>query len=117
MSLRFAGDREELRLIPLVMTDERLRASRWPEMLKTHDSELYQHSVLVRNLPASFSAHLGFSEADQQRLAAAGFLHDVGKLRIDRSTLNKPGRLTNTETLQMRLHPGVGHKMLVANGL
>jgi HD-GYP domain-containing protein (c-di-GMP phosphodiesterase class II) len=45
-------------------------------------------------------------------LAAGFFLHDIGKVRVDPSIINKPGRLTDEEMKQMRTHAYAGYEIL-----
>ena len=39
----------------------------------------------------------GMNETDCKKMAIAGYLHDVGKLRVPNSILEKPGKLTDEE--------------------
>jgi putative two-component system response regulator len=43
-----------------------------------------------------------------QRMRTAGLLHDIGKVAIPQSLLNKPGRLTAEEFAKLMTHPVVG---------
>jgi HD-GYP domain-containing protein (c-di-GMP phosphodiesterase class II) len=43
----------------------------------------------------------------------ASILHDVGKIGIPESVLNKPGKLTDQEFLWIKTHPEKGHKILL----
>lgn len=45
-------------------------------------------------------------------LYMAGLLHDVGKIGIDDNVLRKAGRLTEAEFEHIKMHPGLGHKIL-----
>jgi HD-GYP domain-containing protein (c-di-GMP phosphodiesterase class II) len=42
----------------------------------------------------------------------SGLLHDVGKIGVPDAILNKPGKLTDEEFTQMRLHPVHGARIL-----
>jgi HD-GYP domain-containing protein (c-di-GMP phosphodiesterase class II) len=48
---------------------------------------------------------LGLPPAELRDLRRAGLLHDIGKLGVPNSILDKPGRLTDDELAVMREHP------------
>lgn len=80
--------------------------------LKNADDYTYMHSVAVCALMLATSRQLGLSE-DYIRLAGiAGLLHDVGKLTIPDSILNKPQKLSDTEFERVKLHPEAGGAIL-----
>jgi len=41
-----------------------------------------------------------------------GLLHDIGKIAIDDSILNKPGKLTEQEWEEIKRHPDIGYRIL-----
>ncbi|MDB5647172.1 HD domain-containing phosphohydrolase [Methylobacterium sp.] len=86
--------------------------TRWLETVWTHDDATYQHCLLVAGVAAQFVLHLGFRTADREHFVRAALLHDVGKARIPREILNKPGRLTADEMTIMRTHPVIGYEIL-----
>ncbi|HEY5467070.1 MAG TPA: HD domain-containing phosphohydrolase, partial [Clostridia bacterium] len=45
-------------------------------------------------------------------LKIAGELHDIGKIAIDESILNKSDKLSETEKVQMEHHPETGYRLL-----
>jgi HD-GYP domain-containing protein (c-di-GMP phosphodiesterase class II) len=47
---------------------------------------------------------------EQYRIA--GLVHDVGKIGVPEAVLTKPGRLTDEEFDQIKLHPQIGHNIL-----
>ena len=50
--------------------------------------------------------------ADMELLDEASRLHDVGKIRVDESILNKPGRLTEEEFSEIKKHSGYGYAIV-----
>lgn len=70
------------------------------------DPDLEAHSMRVAFMAAALGVRLELSEETVKKLAAAGLLHDVGKLRI--GALRKNPR-------HMRMHPVLGYKMLEAS--
>lgn len=55
---------------------------------------------------------MGLPTETLANLRIAGLLHDVGKIGIPDSILNKPGRLTKEEWELVRTHPSVGASIL-----
>jgi len=47
------------------------------------------------------------------RMGLAGILHDVGKMRVPTEILNKPGKLTDDEFVEMKLHSRYGRDVLL----
>ena len=54
----------------------------WIEIVRTHHSRTYQHSLLVAGIIVAFAQTLRVPSTDQQRLACAAMLHDIGKARV-----------------------------------
>jgi ribonuclease P protein subunit RPR2 len=51
-----------------------------------------------------------------QTLEAAFLLHDIGKIGIPESILNKPGKLTDTERRVLQTHPILGERVVAPLG-
>ena len=62
------------------------------------------HSTGVAICAAVLAELFGFSETEAKLMEVAGNLHDIGKLAIDNSILNKPGKLTRAEMAIMKAH-------------
>lgn len=74
------------------------------------------HSQRVRSLCAQLGEAYGL-EADQvKKLSVAGELHDIGKIAIDDSILNKVGRLSVKDIIQLQKHSETGYRILGAVG-
>jgi len=57
--------------------------------------------------------HKSAREAKDLHLLALGcLLHDVGKMRVPKAILNKPGKLTDEEMVEMQRHPVYGYEMV-----
>jgi HD-GYP domain-containing protein (c-di-GMP phosphodiesterase class II) len=81
--------------------------------IKTKDDYTYMHSVAVCALMVNLGRQLGFDDDAARELGLAGLLHDVGKMMMPQSVLNKQGRLTDDEYAVARLHPEQGHAFLL----
>lgn len=79
--------------------------------IREKDDYLLEHSLNVAILLANFAKFLGMSEEEVQDLSYAGFLHDLGKIKIPDEILHKPGKLTVSEMEIMKKHVqyGVDH--------
>ena len=70
------------------------------------------HSHRVTELSMSLSDQLGISNEERYALELASKLHDIGKLALPDSALNKSSALTDDEWKAMREHPVVGAKIV-----
>lgn len=76
------------------------------------DSSTYRHSARVAEYVAELAAALDLPPAEVKRLRWAGRLHDLGKIRVDGTTLRKTGPLDEDELESMRLHPRLSARLL-----
>ncbi len=70
------------------------------------------HSERVGKYSEIIAAELGWEEDRTEGAAVAGYLHDVGKLAVDRSIINSTSRITASENEQLSQHPVVGYEIL-----
>jgi putative nucleotidyltransferase with HDIG domain len=80
--------------------------------LDTKDSYTHGHSENVTRLCEATARVMGLDEASCALIRQAGILHDIGKIGISSSILNKPGRLTNEEYEIIKDHPRMGRRIL-----
>lgn len=73
--------------------------------IKDYDNYTYSHSVYVGVLAVLIGMQLGLSKTKLSELAMTGLLHDIGKLDVPVSIVNKPAALTDTEFEEMKHHP------------
>jgi response regulator RpfG family c-di-GMP phosphodiesterase/signal transduction histidine kinase len=76
------------------------------------DEYTRHHSTRVTDFSLKIAARMGFSEKELGELELAAVLHDVGKIAVPESILNKPGRLTNEEFTLIKEHPVRGEAIL-----
>ncbi|MGU3662420.1 HD-GYP domain-containing protein, partial [Methylobacterium fujisawaense] len=84
--------------------------------MRQFDDATHQHCLLVAGLAAAFASGLGLGPSQRQRLTRAALLHDVGKIHVPPSILNKPGKLDDEEMALVRLHPEQGYRILADQG-
>jgi HD-GYP domain-containing protein (c-di-GMP phosphodiesterase class II) len=72
----------------------------------------YRHSEGVADFAGAIGRARGFEPDELRDLRRAGLLHDIGKLGISNRILDKPGRLSEVETTQVRLHPAFTQRIL-----
>jgi diguanylate cyclase (GGDEF)-like protein/putative nucleotidyltransferase with HDIG domain len=70
------------------------------------------HSIRVAKCAVEIARHLGWDEAELQNFRYAALLHDIGKIGVPDSVLNKPGRLTDEEFEIIKKHPVIGGDIL-----
>ena len=63
-----------------------------------------EHSVRTTQLAVSMALEMGWGAPDVEELRRAGLLHDLGKLTVPNSILDKPSPLTASEWEVMRMH-------------
>ena len=78
------------------------------------DAYTHSHCETVSELCAMIGQELGLPRERIARLRLAGLLHDVGKIGITDSILQKPGRLTDEEYRVMQTHTRLGHAIVSA---
>lgn len=73
--------------------------------IRNYDSYTYSHSLYVATLGVLLGTKLRLPKAKLTELAEAGLLHDIGKLDIPLTIINKPGALTGEEYNIIKKHP------------
>ena len=76
------------------------------------DHYTYGHSKKVSDYAVALAEALGLSKDVIDTIRAAGLLHDVGKIAVPDSTLNKKGALNDEEWELIRAHPKLGIEIL-----
>ena len=81
--------------------------------LREFDEYTTTHSLNVSVLAMALAEFMGMGPRDVRSFGVAGLLHDLGKVRIPKEILNKPGKLSDAEFTVMRRHPVDGAKIIV----
>ncbi|MBP8940179.1 HD-GYP domain-containing protein [Agrobacterium sp. 22-211-1] len=83
--------------------------------LKSKDETTFVHSVSVSGLMILFGNYLGLDRGAVDLLGISGLLHDIGKVEIPSSILNKAEGLSANEREIINLHPVFGRDILSRN--
>ncbi len=78
------------------------------EMLEAKDVYTRGHSERVAKYAVMLAQHIGLNSQDQEWIRRGALLHDVGKIGIRESILNKPEKLSQEELAHIRSHPARG---------
>jgi putative nucleotidyltransferase with HDIG domain len=81
--------------------------------LREFDEYTTTHSLNVSVLSMALSEFLGASGREVRALGVAGLLHDLGKVRIPKDILVKPGKLSDEERAVMQRHPVDGARIIL----
>lgn len=84
-------------------------------LFKMADSYTYTHSINVALLSTLIGKWLKLGHNALDHLMLAGLFHDIGKMRIDKSILNKPDKLTDEEFEEIKKHPVYSYELLQDN--
>lgn len=100
-------------LAEIAELEARLRAAEnLIRVVDARDTYAGNHSARVAKLAESIGIELGLDEAALSSLRLAALLHDLGKIAVPDSILQKPGPLTKAETVVLRRHPEMGSELL-----
>ena len=82
------------------------------EALEVKDPYTRGHSVRVSQYSSVIARAMGLDDVTVRQIELGGSLHDIGKIGVRESVLNKPGRLTDEEYRHIMTHPLVGWRIL-----
>lgn len=70
------------------------------------------HSERVGLMASRLAQKIGLDRHIIEQYRIAGIVHDVGKIGVPEAVLCKPGKLTDEEFAQIKLHPSIGYNIL-----
>jgi HD-GYP domain-containing protein (c-di-GMP phosphodiesterase class II) len=82
------------------------------QAIETKDTYTRGHSERVCRYSMLLAEEMALDKEQKTNLQWAAMLHDVGKIGITETILNKPGPLTADEYEQIKSHPAKGHAIL-----
>jgi putative nucleotidyltransferase with HDIG domain len=80
--------------------------------LDARDRYTAGHSGRVSDLACATALALGVTGNDLDEVRVGALLHDIGKIGISDTVLQKPGTLTNEEFALIKQHPEIGRRIL-----
>jgi response regulator RpfG family c-di-GMP phosphodiesterase len=80
--------------------------------LEAKDAYTSGHSLRVREFAVRTAVQLGFTGDLLAQIDLGSKLHDIGKIGIRETVLNKPGTLTPEEFEHVKLHAALGERIL-----
>ncbi len=82
------------------------------KIIDAKDEYTNGHSIRVAYYSRELAREMGFSDEEQKRIYSIALLHDIGKIGVPDSILNKPSRLTDEEFSVIKEHVTVGGEIL-----
>lgn len=70
------------------------------------------HSERVGRYSEIIAREMGWSEEEVEGIQIAGYLHDIGKLIVDRDIINAPYRIDAKSSSDLNKHPAAGYEIL-----
>lgn len=80
--------------------------------IKSREEYTRTHSINVCFLVTIMAQALGYGEGPVFEASLGGLLHDIGKMKVSESILNKPGKYTEWEFNAMKKHPDHGFEIV-----
>lgn len=77
---------------------------------------MFEHGYKVAKLAHKVGENIGLTENELEKLRTAALLHDIGKMRIARYILFKPGKLTKSEFSEVKKHPIYSSELVLQLG-
>lgn len=80
--------------------------------IEAKDKYTEGHSTRTGHYVEIIARKMKFSESNVENIKIASLLHDIGKIGIPESILNKPGRLDDQEYTIIKEHPVIGANII-----
>ncbi len=94
------------------LTDIDKVAQAFAQVIDAKSSFTCEHSTRVAEYCMKLAEYFDFDKERTTTLRRAALLHDIGKLGVPNSILDKPGRLSDEEFVRVKLHPRFTHEIL-----
>lgn len=80
--------------------------------IKNHDDYTFCHSINVGIISLALAQKMGYPEDEIKLIGLGGFLHDIGKIAIPASLINKTTVLSEEEKRIMKSHPSHSYRIM-----
>ncbi len=70
------------------------------------------HSERVGKYSEIIAREMGWSDEEVEGIAIAGYLHDIGKLVVERDIINAPYKIDAKQSSELNRHPAAGYEIL-----
>jgi HD-GYP domain-containing protein (c-di-GMP phosphodiesterase class II) len=80
--------------------------------IEARDPYTVGHSARVTQYAVAIAEGMGLTQPEIEELRLAGLLHDLGKIGVPDSILNKPGRLSEEEFSAIKMHPALSMRII-----
>lgn len=71
------------------------------------------HSERVGKYSEIIAGEMGWTDEEIEGIAVAGYLHDIGKLVVERDIINAPYRIDAKQSSELNRHPAAGYEILM----
>jgi hypothetical protein len=71
------------------------------------------HSERVGKYSEIIAREMGWTDDEVEGIAVAGYLHDIGKLVVERDIINAPYRIDAKQSSELNRHPAAGYEILL----
>ena len=82
------------------------------KIMEAKDKYTAGHSVRVAEYSEKIARKMKLNEYDSELLVNLANLHDLGKIQVDLSVLNKPGSFSKADWEEVKKHPLVGYNIV-----
>jgi len=103
---------ENRRLYEELRTIYRATVRAFAAAIDIKDKYTQGHSERVGRYSEIIARELGWNEDEVEGIQIAGYLHDVGKLVVDRDIINAPYNINAKESSELSRHPSAGYEIL-----
>ena len=103
---------ENKRLYEELRTTYRDTVRAFAAAIDIKDKYTQGHSERVGRYSEIIGREMGWSEEEVEGIQIAGYLHDIGKLIVDRNIINAPYHIDAKESNELNRHPAAGYEIL-----